>query len=451
MIDTVFRYRSAMMQAAPMLTSKAATDPVCEARRIGELLEKAADDDVMTGVEWDELTRLTSAAPGLLPVPTDLWVAVTRRLLDEIIMADGVFWMQRFEALNRILAHPTLGDPGLRTIQSVIDDRSVQSLVGTACLYDASAHPEATVDVLRYLEDPHDERVFKGTLMACVRKLRYGHFFAPQMERLSPIVSAFIADASAPAETRSLAVSVLRRIPAHLHSRSSRSLIPKLRNDGYLTVYQTDSLVARTISSAVARRISRVATARLAEHFESREDAVLAVLVEEMLFDPVFDARLYAAFLIYLSPYRPFVASALMDEVLANRYTTDVAWLTTLFEALRVLGDQSERSIVERFVMAPGVADAINDAASYALGHIGGTSSDTFWTTAVQTYATACSRSLNQRSESILDRIVYAIGISGNRPLLIRVRDATNVPAVIRTSAQWWLSQPPVLRRSAQS
>lgn len=176
--------------------------------------------------------------------------------------------------------------------------------------------------------------------MACVRKLKYGHFEVSQLEKLSPLVAAVLSDQfAATSETKSLAASVLRQIPPGRHGRSSRNMIPRLLGGReFGTVYKTGLLVDSQFGRVISNRVASQAVADMSREADAYEDAVLPILVGEMLFDPVFDARLYAAFLIYTSSYRGAVARALLIELMAVRGCDDAAWQNTLFEALRILG-----------------------------------------------------------------------------------------------------------------
>ncbi|MFJ1767909.1 hypothetical protein ACIOD2_46840 [Amycolatopsis sp. NPDC088138] len=451
-IDTIYRYSSSQTRAKPALTRRPLSDPESAVRLLNEFFEKGSSKTSVSGREWDDFSALVAQESAIVPVPRSAWSALLHRLMHEIICADGVHWMLRFEALNRLLAHPTIGALGVEALHETIEDRAVQSLVGTACLYDATAHRRASDDVVHYLEAPPDERVLKGVLMACVRKLHQGHFNAPDLTALSPLVADTITDAtSATNEMKSLAIAILRAIPAHLQHRSSKSLLPKLlQNHEFRSVYQNHSLLAPGKSALVAQRVYNLSIVHFGRTHEARTDEMLSELVQEMLFHPVFDARLYASFLIYLSPYRASVAAALLQEVAANRPTEDFAWITTLFESLRILGGQREREAVQRYVVASGVADSVNDAAAYALGHIGGVSGEGFWKTAVVSYVDVYKN--HKHRESILDRIVYAMGIQGHHVQLREILGKNHdVPEAVRRSARWWLDQPPHILRSAAS
>lgn len=361
--------------------------------------------------------------------------------------------MQRFEAVNRMLAHPMIGLDALGALRATVDDRGVQSLVGTACLFDGSAEPQAADEVVRHMSQPPDDRVYKGALMACVRKLRYGQFTGTQLGMLSNLIAEVLLDQGhLDDETGALAVSVMRQLPAQAHAGLGSRMLRRIARDGmHVSVIAENRLVGGKAGRVMAERIANYASARTPTAWDGYIDDVLPVLIDEMLFDPVFDARLYAACLIHSSPYRATVAEALGLELTSARWSGNLAWVTAVFEALRKLGGQAERAKVERFVTGRGVPGAVADAAAYALGHIGGASSSRFWREAFGLHLQQWVRSASPVSESILDRLVYAAGISEDTAVLQEIRADHCVPSQTRACASWWLGQPEKIRRSART
>ena len=336
-------------------------------------------------------------------------------------------------------------------VRSAVDDRQVQSLVGTASLFDASASPEASAHVLRYLRGAEDDRIFKGAMMACVRKIRFGHFHAAELENISRVV-ADAADSGGMdlnEETRALAVSVLGQIPAAFqHARGQRVLRAAGSQRDRISLVGDNRLVSAEIAATVARRVADHAASHVSHAGEQFVDPVLPLLIEEALFDPVFDARLYANSLIYATPYRQWVAQALTAELSAARRNGDALMLTTLYESLRKLGGPRERALIEATVLEPGTPTAATDTAAYALGHVGGSSDDLFWSRALELHTAGWAKSASTVSASVLDRLVYAIGMANGRGVLRSVCEARGIPPKVKESALWWLGHPPSLMAS---
>mgnify|MGYP003945373597 CR=1 FL=1 len=438
--DTVLRYYAPVSRTALPL-SRLRPDERAAWQRTEELLRRAAGGEVLDGDAWDELTALTFSAPRFSYGTGDLWQSAARRLLGEVLITDGVNWMQRFEAFNRMLAHPVLGAEAVEVLRAVVADRSVQSLIGTVCMYDGSERSDAGLQVMRHLRSPADDRVFKGALMACVRKIHYGHFNGAQLTALSGTLAGVLTDSGADldAETRELVVSVLRQIPEPRRHRHAVHVLTQEQRDKKLPAFRP---AARDHARTVSQRLAHEACARMDTPPDGFHDLILPALIEEALFHPVFDVRLYAATLIHASPYRAPVAGTLLKELSATWLRGDELWVTTLLQALRKLGGPTERSAVEALVVDPRASTTITDVAAHALGHIGGTSPPAFWTRALGHHRTAWRRGGRPGHASVLDRLVYAIGRAGESGVLHTVRKDTAMPPAVRVSARWWLGTP---------
>ncbi|MFR9798735.1 hypothetical protein ACL02U_22990 [Streptomyces sp. MS06] len=451
--DTVLRYHAPTVRAGLPLARSHPAERIAWPRTEG-LLRQAAQGAPMNGSGWDELTALVTHGPRFSYGTDDLWAAAAHRLLTEVMVADGVSWMRRFEAFNRLLAHPVLQIEALAAVRDAVADRTVQSLVGTACMFDSCAHAEATTQVLRQLRSPGDDRVFKGSLMACVRKIDYGHFTPHHLSTLSHSLADVLSGGAGDIgpdglgeDTLALARSVLRQIPPRLQHRQAAKLLRAFATrdlERHHAVVKENRLAPEAGARIVARRLAHETAARLSTPADGYVDDVLPVLFEETLFHPVFDVRLYAASLLHASPYRTAAARVLAEELTSTWRAGEEMWLTTLLEALRKLGGDHERRSVEPLVLHPSAPAAIADVAAYALGHIGGTSPHRFWQRAVTRHATAWVATRRPAHASVLDRLVYAIGRAGHRGLLAEVRDDPRLPAPVRSSARWWLRHPGV-------
>ncbi len=286
--------------------------------------------------------------------------------------------------------------------------------------------------------------------MACVRKINYGHFSARQLTALSAVLGDVLGDTTDRThaagglgeETLALALSVLHQIPPHLHHGRTRAVQRRLGDTGEPhAALRGSALPPGRIARTAAQRLSHEAEARLTTPATGHIDHVLPQLVEEMLFHPVFDVRLYAAALIRASPYQATMAQGLAKELTATWRSGDEMWLTALLEALRQLGGHSERHTVEELVLHPSAPATVADAAAYALGHIGGGSPPEFWPQAVDRHVTAWLATRRQTHASVLDRLVYALGMGSRQDVLATMRTDLRVPPAVRRSASWWLDR----------
>jgi hypothetical protein len=119
-------------------------------------------------------------------------------------------------------------------------------------------------------------------------------------------------------------------------------------------------------------------------------------------------------------------------------------------EALRVLGGPNERRVVESLLVSRALPGPVRDTAASALGHIAGTSSHTFWRAALDIALRGVEE--GRTSEiSVLDRLVYSLGMADNLPLLADVASNPRVPPQVRAAARWWHSIPHHIRQSART
>jgi hypothetical protein len=424
--DNLYRYATPSAGAVPLLI-RPPGDPEAAERRVDVLLDKALDDVPVTGGEWDELTALLVIHPQLRLRSRD-WTALAERLLTESLVSDGLPWQQRHEALNRVLGHPTGQVAAVSACIAWAADATNQVFLETVCLLDSSGHPDAAAGVLAQLARPTNDSAFLGALLACVRKVRLGHFDRTQAAALAKLVRQVAHDAGGhQAEERSLAAVVLRMLDGGAPPLPARTA-GAARPASDLATRVTDSAL-----SAVSRDIPRF------------DDPLLPVLVGEMLLHPVSDVRLYAAMTVAATPYRTVASAAMSRELSRLAVARDVALAGRLLEALRVVGGAAERPLVQRLALAPTLPDEVVRAATSALSHMGGRSPRAFWESALalRPGAGARPRPPGGRAASAA---VYGLGISGETDLLRRVAADLRIPAMTRAAASWWLRVPARVR-----
>jgi hypothetical protein len=417
--------------------------------RISELIDKAGSTDVMTGQEWDELTREISSVPRFFISPATTWTVLAERLLQEQIMADRVAWSQRYGGLVRLLNHPVAQQAAIAACASLAADRTNQIGIEVICALDVTGHPDAARHVLAQLASPTNDKTFYGALLACVRKVSGGHFDPVQLRYLASVVTGLLGDPVRHDDATTLAASLLRQLPGDVPPDVRRKLRRSLAADEALShVLDTGRLATEHPHERVDRIVAATA-ARMPREGPWPHDQTLAEIVEEMLYSPVPDVRLYAAFLVHATPYRAPIAAELAAELrqLATASHTDLA--VSLMDALRLIGGPAERPVVEGFALNPRLPAPVTAAAARNIGHLGGTSDDRFWTRAVDLQCQLLKRRAAPARESILRALVYGLGISRNDTLLARIRDLPDMPWQARQAATWWLGHPQRVRLSA--
>ncbi|MDZ5445145.1 hypothetical protein U2F26_20810 [Micromonospora sp. 4G57] len=450
LLDAIYRYSAATVGNALQLDRGLREGSPHQAARLEELLEAARSEDVLTGSDWDELTSYLAFAPRQMITPRSAWTDIAERLLAEMIVADGVAWMQRYEALNRLLAHPVGQQHAVAACASLAADRTNQVFVETVSALDASAHPDASRHVLDQLMHPTNDRAQYGALLASIRKLRYGHFSEPQLRRLVPVVNELALDPARYEDAQPLAAELLRRLPTDVPAAAKARLRHVVIGDPTLNqVLPASRLAAAEAGQILIARITNTAMANMPRDVPNFHDELLPVLLDEMFFSPVFDVRLCAAILLFGTPYRRPLAVALALELgkHAASFSVDVAH--AMIEALRILGDEKQRPIIERLTTASGVPPPITVAATQAIGHLGGSSEDRYWKSAVNHHAHLWDRTRNKTSASALSALIYGLGVAHNTALLQHVRENHQAPAMARAAASWWLNLPRTVYESA--
>lgn len=394
-VDTISRHMSAATGPAPLLARPETPDA---ATRIEELVDRARGDDLMAAQDWDELTNMLARNPAIVLSPQKSWADLSERLLYETSIADGLPWLRRAEAFNRLIAHPTGQHAALSAVAAAAD----KSL---------------------FAHSPAPPRRTSG------RRARYGHFTAAHLRRLVPVLVEILADGRDGARL-ALATSLLKALPMLMRQRINNR---RRRSERV-------SLLATRIGNAAGAGLDQTGF----------HDPILPRLVDELLCDPTVEVRLYAAFLLYATPYREPLGRALGQELLTAWHSGNTQLMVTLLEALRVLGGPDERRQVERLLLAPGVPGPVRDTAASALGHIAGSSDDGYWTSALRAARQRWQQTRATAEISVLDRLVYALGMADQRPFLRAVATDPTLPRQVRGAATWWVTLPSHINRSAR-
>jgi hypothetical protein len=448
-IDTIYRYASG--HGGPSaLARKPGEGQDPGVRDLEKMLDKEASGQIMTGLDWDALTSALSALPGVVLVPSATWSAIAGRLLSEMVVADGLAWMQRFEALNRLLGHPSGGQAAVRACADLGSDRASQVSMEAISALDASNHPDAGRQVLSQLVDPVSDLAFYGALLASIRKLRNSHFSHDDVRLLATVVNDILTGPDRHDDVRPLAVEVLRQIPSGARIAQNAAVRKMLTADRALHEVMATGRLATATAAVIVSRVLDSTIAHVARDIRGFRDEMLPTLIDEILFSPVLDVRIYSALLIRASPYRESVAGALASELARPAALRNVELAVTLAGCLRIIGGPAERPLVERLIITPGLAAPITAASAHAIGHVGGLSTDLFWTGAVSYHTRLWHCHRAPATTAVLRDLVYGLGMSRNEVLLHLVRDDTATPSPVRASASWWLGLPAIVYKGAR-
>ncbi|MFF7334966.1 XRE family transcriptional regulator [Streptomyces sp. NPDC008150] len=445
-----------------------------------DLLEQAVAGCLMTGDAWDRLVDGLCERPDVNLLQAGTWSRLAERLVEEMVRADGLPWMLRFESLNRLLNHPRAVPYVVRACADLASGPARSSATEIICALDNCDHPAAADRVLAELSEPSSLPARRGAVMACFRKTSYRHF---PPDRLADLVRSLHewAPAASPLGDQD---EPLRAHLAALRPEHARALLgpawtgtrqplgerprvsgrPHTRGDGRSALLWHPAPWAVPLRAGTRGHWPSLLR-RVAGHVDSNvpvsdstsadEVGIPASLLAETLVPPLFDVRLYACFLLAATPYRAAFADALVAELgrPAARLTPEAA--VPLLDALRVVGDARHRPAVEELAVRPGVPRPVTYAAVRSLGHVAADAAETgHLRTAVAQQRAVWRRASTETSAATLMSLVYALGMASRTDVLTDVlteirADASTLPGA-REAAACWLAVPTHLRASAQ-
>ncbi|MEU4392407.1 hypothetical protein [Kribbella sp. NPDC023855] len=427
--DHALRTNKPVIEAPPALSREHRLDHRALDRRLDAHLDRACTSGLMSGSDWDELTDLLATRPTAY-LPGRTWRELSHRLLAEMLLACGRSWLQRYEAVNRLLAHPAAQADLIDACAVAAADRDNQVMISTLAALGTSSHRDSISILLRQLVNPTDERALYGTVLALTEAATLNQLDPGQRRQAIRLLREIVAPGG---PLGSMAHEALRMIGGPTRNTAS-------------TRYSAAEPV-----SLIAQRIAHTAAAALPNAPENFADPVLPQLVEELLFDPSDDARLMVSAMIAATPYRAGIAAALSAELKRGRTLTgDPERAGAFLSALRMLGGRPERGLIERIVVADGIPSPTISVAAFALGHFAETPPDSWWDRALGKHLADWQRTKSQTSVAALRGLAYSAGVNGNRGPLRRLRSDPDTPAAVRAGAAWWQSQPAHVIASAQ-
>jgi hypothetical protein len=203
------------------------------------------------------------------------------------------------------------------------------------------------------------------------------------------------------------------------------------------------------VADAVVGRVHAVVQASEPSRSMDLADEALPTLLDELLSNPMLDIRLYVSMLLRASPYREAIAAALVKELRRPHALGDASLAPSLLAALRVIGARRDAGTVQALVSVPGVPDPVREVAAFSVGHMEPVPAEPFWQQAIALHSRRWVESHDETSGSVLEGLVYGLGVAGDETLLPRLRDA-QVPTPARAAARWWTDLPAAVRTSAR-
>ncbi|WP_157546848.1 hypothetical protein [Hamadaea tsunoensis] len=410
--------------------------------RLYHLLDRVTAADALTGADWSALAEIVAGRPELELYPPRLWHEVADRLLDEMVEAVGVEWLQRQTAMSRLIRHPAAGPHAVARCIAHADDPTSLLIVEPLSLLGDARDRVANQYVLRQLENPAGERALEGALQAAVYKAGRLHFDDQESVRLMASLAALMNDPATSTGDLALAVEAGRRLarqPSYAGAVSRRLPAASLAHH----VWTSRRLAGLATAQTTSARIAAAVHSRLAPH-TGGVDVMLAVLVEEALFLPDPDRSFAAAMLIGATPYRIPFTQILLDEVRVDLVRQRGTYpLATALRVLTLLGVDTHRPLIHDLLTQRGASETVRQAAAWATPFCGGRFPEQTWRQILTVQVAAWQQNPATTNGSVLHGITFGIGTEHHGGLLADIRDRPDVPHTVRATAACWLRRIP--------
>lgn len=438
-------YREARQQAgSPALSRGADHESYRFRRRTHELLDRVFSSAPMSGHNWDELSSNLSKLPSAFLYPRDAWSRIGERLLTELVRASGLGWLQRNEAIQRLIGHPYAQEQIIAACAALARDRSNQVYIEPTTILQVSPHPDAALHLMRQIIAPVTDQARSGAWLAAGEKLLLGHFSSHQLSVLARHAADLVAGGGQQPVCSQAAAEFLRQSCRLVPVEAARFHAARSRIDTATRNVLTDGWLATPdVMTTTLRRIADSTTSGM-EREPVSGDQMLTKLLSEMLFHPQVTRRIAASILIEATPYRCAVAAALLDELKRCQRESDPSRCLPLLDAFSRLADPDGRQHIERLLLTQDIAPSIAEGAIWSLAHMRGTSPDKFWS---QAYTKYTSGSPAMRDTAVRG-IIYGMGAGNRSHILRRIQESPTSPSYARTAAHWWLNTPSFVTRS---
>lgn len=418
--------------------------------RTDQLLEQALSTQLMTSAAWDELTAHLAVLPVAFLHPRTAWSELTERLLAELLIADGLAWLSRAEALGRLMALPRARASIIAACGCLAADPTNLVVVEPMTILDQTPDRDASRHILGQLRHPTSDQTLRGALRASVDKLTRRHFRPTELHSVAAVAIDLLTEPDLDAEARNLAAALLRVAP-RTELGSARARLRGVIDPTTNAVLTYGRTMLPHPAGHIIDRLTAATVLRLPRPPPTADDPILSRLLDELLFSPNVNDTVHAGQLLAATPYREPLGAALAAELATAARAGATPFTTALVEAMPWVGRPADRRLVECFVRAPGPPTRVADVAAWRIGHIAGHSTDRFWYDAVRAHHQAWQRARDPRHLSTLRGLIYSLGIAGHHTLLASLRDDHDLPAPARAAATWWLNIPTHIHTSAAS
>ncbi|WP_162907084.1 hypothetical protein [Allorhizocola rhizosphaerae] len=402
-------------------------------RRLHELLDQAQVKGAMRGAEWSELSELIALQPNLVLHPPSLWRNVIDNLLSELVVAVYEGWLQRQEAMSRLLEHPVAASHAVAACIALASDTASPAFIEPMSLLEVTGRRDATDFIFRQIEHPDHSRALHGALLAAMHKVNHRHFLPAQAVRLADIVRGFVTDPTLHDALLPLAAEVGHRLLQQLPNTPllRRALQRLSLGSPHHTRHQPSQAPAERVISA------RLATTSAHDLGQELPDDTLALMIEGAVFDPHPDRRMIASMLMAATPYRLPVARAVLKQLTRDLTARAGTFPLSTLRTLTNLNVDLHRPLIQAILSKPGYDASIRHTAAWATPHCPGQDSELVWRASLATQFAIWKRDRSDLNSGTLQGIAYGIGTDGHMQLLSEICRNPQMPGPARVTASW--------------
>ena len=409
----------------------AAWMPIMDSRSEGfhERLDAIFDsllEGPATGPEWTSLGHHVAATDAMY-VHGQVWDSLSHTLINQLARSVGVAYLQRLEAVRLLLEHRVAHPWLLQAVGDYLDDDAVQIINDPMGILEISSAPVAAEVILERLFTTQSADVFGAAVDAAAIKIQ-DDFYGP--EEIRKIEQVVLAKLSEPNATASGLEELINALPEESQARL-------LAGSRGITGHQELVEVAahgERFSPDTTRRVSQRIADTIREQLPAGnlydDDKMTPRLIREALFSALSNRMHFASIALVGSPFRPYLAAALADEI--EEVGLDDPLAPRFARLLRYTASAAqEESLLDWLPKAP--SQVARDMA-LTLGHL------------------PSDRPLDEMvtliagDRSVLDRaLLYGLGMR-QAQALTDVAEDPQQPEHVRAAAQWWLRQGGAVR-----
>ncbi len=387
--------------------------------RLDFLLDVLRSDNA-TGLDWSEFGYYV-CTPDMLYLHGSVWEELTYRLVDQMARSVGLAYVQRFGAIRILLEHRVAASWLLRATGDYLKDPAVQVVNDPVGILEISRTPEAAKILLENFTQTECELVFQAAVTGVAYKVRSGQYSDAEIDLIETTLLRLMRQRSHDIEGLE---AVLVVMPDAAQSRLMDAARGLPGHGDLATAATYGEWVLPETAKQVSQQVADRVRAQLPSASLYDEDAMTPRIIREALFAVRSEHRHYSSLALLGSPFRGYVAAALVEQIEAGQWEEPV--LPRMLRLLTYLaGPEQEEKLLS---WVPEAKEQVLRDVAVTLGHLPPSGAD---------LGVLVDRLTGDHP--MVDRsILYGLGMRRDKSLDTIVQDSA-YPGKVREAASWWL------------